>query len=114
MLRAEDEAAGFRAQDEAGEDRPKTPDLRLHMKGEGSITFFDGHPSVAVDFLSALYFFNARRLFCFLRLCKVLRASCFIFVLLVQFSLCEVGVKNANARISMLCRGGAFEGEVES
>jgi hypothetical protein len=36
------------------------------------------------DFFSAMYFLIARRLFCLLRLCEFLRASCFMLILLVR------------------------------
>src|SRR5437016_287690 len=48
-----------------------------------STLVFDCYATTPFDFFSALYFFKARRLFCFLRLCEFFRASCFMLILLV-------------------------------
>jgi hypothetical protein len=45
---------------------------------------FDFHATTPFDFLSAMYFLKARRLFCRLRLCEFFRASCFMLILLVR------------------------------
>ena len=45
---------------------------------------FDFHATAAFDFLSAMYFFKARRFFCLLRLWEFFRASCFMLILLVR------------------------------
>jgi hypothetical protein len=65
---------------------PSSPKDVRRRGPEGTETFlgFDFYAAASFDFFSAMYFFMARRFFCLLRLCKFLRASCFILFLLVR------------------------------
>jgi len=50
----------------------------------GQVPYRYAYATTPFAFFSAMYFFIARRLFCFSRLCKFLRASCFMLILLVH------------------------------